>query len=338
MKALLIAAAAATVFCAAGLNAGPARAQDKWDRLSWIDGQPITLRAGYNTVKQYPHGRAIERFAHRIAERTGENVQIQTFPSETLGSEQKMLEAIVAGNLDMAKVSTGLLTGFVPEFGVFDLPYIFRDVNHMMKVINGPIGKQLAQKLESRNIKLLFWMEQGTRSIYTRAKPVKSLADLNGLKIRTIQSPIMADTISALGARPTPMPFGELYMAMKSGVVDGAENAPDALWYSKQYEVTKYYTLTDHFITPVVFLMNKEKFDSLPKQYQEILTSTSSDVQGWAGELYSNVATDLLKKLKDAGVTVYSVDKEPFRKAAQSVLTKYSGRYGELLKQIEATQ
>lgn len=337
MKALLLAAATAAAFFT-GLNANPAQAQDKWDRLSWIDGQPITLRAGYNTVKQYPHGRAIERFAHRIAERTGENVQIQTFPSETLGNEQKMLEAIVAGNLDMAKVSAGLLTSFVQEFGVFDLPYIFRDVNHMMKVISGPLGKQLAEKLESRNIKLLFWMEQGTRSVYTTSKPVKSLADLNGLKIRSIQSAIMADTISALGARPTPMPFGELYMAMKSGVVDGAENAPDALWYSKQYEVTKYYTLTDHFITPVVFLMNKTKFDSLPKEYQEIITSTSADLQGWAGDLYSNVSKDLLGKLQASGVSVFTVDKEPFRKAAQSVLEKYSGRYGELLKQIEATK
>jgi TRAP-type transport system periplasmic protein len=337
MKAFLFAAAAAAL-CAAGLHADPARAQDKWDRLSWIDAQPITLRAGYNTVKQYPHGRAIERFAHRVAERTGENMQIQTFPSETLGSEQKMLEAVVAGNLDMAKVSAGLLTGFVPEFGIFDLPYIFRDVNHMMKVINGPLGKQLAEKLEHRNIKILFWMEQGTRSIYTDRKPVKSLDDLKGLKIRTIQSPIMADTISALGARPTPMPFGELYMALKTGVVDGAENSPDAIWYSKQYEVAKYYSLTDHFITPVVFIMNKSKFDSLPKQYQEILTSTSSDVQGWAGELYSNVATDLLGKLKEAGVSIYTVDKEPFQKACRSVLEKYSGRYGELLKQIEATK
>ena len=214
-----------------------------------------------------------------------------------------MLEAVVAGNLDMAKVSAGLLTGFVPEFGIFDLPYIFRDVNHMMKVINGPIGKQLAEKLESRNIKILFWMEQGTRSIYTTKKPVKSLDDLKGMKIRTIQSAIMADTISALGARPTPMPFGELYMALKSGVVDGAENSPDALWYSKQYEVTKYYSLTDHFITPVVFIMNKAKFDSLPKQYQEIITATSSDVQEWAGEMYSSVAAALLGKLKEAGMT-----------------------------------
>jgi tripartite ATP-independent transporter DctP family solute receptor len=337
MKAFLL-AVAATAFFAAGLNADPARAQDKWDRLPWINAQPITLRAGYNTVKQYPHGRAIERFAHRVEERTGEDVQIQTFPSEALGSEQKMLEAVVAGNLDMAKVSAGLLTGFVPEFGVFDLPYIFRDVNHMMKVINGPIGKQLAEKLESRNIKILFWMEQGTRSIYTVRRPVKSLDDLQGMKIRTIQSPIMADTISALGARPTPMPFGELYMALKSGVVDGAENSPDALWYSKQYEVVKYYSLTDHFITPVVFIMNKAKFDSLPKQYQEILTATSSDVQEWAGEMYSAVATALLGKLKEAGVSIYTVDKEPFRKAAQSVTEKYSGRYGKLLQQIEATK
>ena len=108
--------------CAIPLHAAMAQAPDKWDSMPWIEGRPVTLKAGYNTVKQYPHGRAIERFVNRVAERTGENVQIQTFPSEQAGNERQMLESIVLGNLDVAKVSTGVISTMVPEFGVFDLP------------------------------------------------------------------------------------------------------------------------------------------------------------------------------------------------------------------------
>lgn len=316
----------------------PALADDKWDRLPWSDTQPMTLRAGYNTVMRYPHARAIERFAHRAAERTGEVLRVQTFPSETLGSERQMLEGVIAGNIDMAKVSTGVVTSFVPEFGIFDLPYVFRSVEHMMKVINGPIGKRLASTLEQRNVRILFWMEQGTRSIYTTSKPIKTIEDLKGLKIRTIQSPIMADTITALGARPTPMPFGELYLGLKSGVVDGAENAPDSLWYSKQYEVAKHYSLTNHFMTPVVFVINKGKFDALPAAMQEIILVTANETQEWASTLYSTVAEDLLSKMKTAGVNVYTIDEAPFRKAAATVIEKHAGRFAEALQEIEATK
>jgi TRAP-type C4-dicarboxylate transport system substrate-binding protein len=141
--------------------ASPVQAQDKWDSEPWIEGSPVTMKLGYNTVRQYPHARAIERFVNRVAERTGENFQIQTFPSEQAGNERAMLESLILGNLDMAKVSTGVISAVVPEFGVFDLPYVFRDLDHMMKTINSPVGETLAGKLEEQGVKVLFWMEQG---------------------------------------------------------------------------------------------------------------------------------------------------------------------------------
>jgi len=220
MKTTMMAIAGAALV-AAGLHAHSAWAQDKWDSAPWIEGKPITLKAGYNTVKQYPHGRAIERFVNRVAERSGENLQIQTFPSEQAGNERQMLDAVILGNLDICKTSTGIISAVVPEFGVFDLPYVFRDLKHMMAVINSKVGQDLAAKLEARNVKILFWMEQGTRSFYTTSKQIKTPNDLKGLKIRTIASPVMVDTINALGATATPMGFGDLYLGLKSGVVDG---------------------------------------------------------------------------------------------------------------------
>jgi tripartite ATP-independent transporter DctP family solute receptor len=333
MKALLLAAAGAA-FCVAGLHADPASAQDKWDSAPWIEGKPLTLKAGYNTVKQYPHGRAIERFAHRVAERTGENFQIQTFPSEQAGNERQMLDSVILGNLDICKTSTGIISTIVPEFGVFDLPYVFRDLNHMMATTKSKVGQDLAAKLEARNVKILFWMEQGTRSFYTTGKPIRTPADLKGMKIRTIASPVMADTINAFGATATPMGFGDLYLGLKSGVVDGAENAPDAIWYAKHHEVAKYFSITNHFRTPVVVVMNKAKFDALPPEYQQIVMSTAAETQEWAGSLYSQVSEALMSSLRKAGMTINEADEAAFRKAVDPVYAKHADRFSALLQSI----
>jgi tripartite ATP-independent transporter DctP family solute receptor len=320
--------------CAAGLSASIAQSQDKWDSAPWIEGKPVTLKAGYNTVRQYPHARAIERFVNRVAERTGENLQIQTFPSEQAGNERQMLDAIILGNLDIAKVSTGVISTVVPEFGVFDLPYVFRDLNHMMATIKGKVGQDLVAKLEARNVKVLFWMEQGTRSFYTASKPVRTPSDLKGMKIRTIASPVMVDTINALGASATPMGFGDLYLGLKSGVVDGAENAPDAIWYAKHYEVAKYFTITNHFRTPVVVVMNKAKFDALPPEYKEIIMVTAQETQDWAGTLYSQVSAALMSSLQKAGMTIIDADEQAFRKAVEPVYAKDGEKFAAQLKAI----
>lgn len=311
-----------------------AQTHDKWDSAAWIDGRPVTFKAGYNTVKQYPHARAIERFANRVAERTGENLQIQTFPSEQAGNERQMLDSVILGNLDIAKVSTGVVSTVVPEFGIFDLPYVFRDLNHMMATTKSKVGQDLAAKLEARNVKILFWMEQGTRSFYTTSKPIRTPADLKGMKIRTISSPVMVDTINAIGATATPMGFGDLYLGLKSGIVDGAENAPDAIWYAKHHEVSKYFSVTNHFRTPVLVVMNKAKYDALPPEYKEILATTARETEEWAGTLYSQVSAALLASLKKAGMTVVEADEAAFRKTVEPVYAKHGEKFSAQLKAI----
>jgi len=328
----------ALCFVVGATGASSVRAQDKWDSQAWIGGAPVTMKLGYNTVRQYPHARAMERFVNRVAERTGENFQIQTFPSEQAGNERAMFDSLVLGNLDMAKVSTGVISTSVPEFGVFDLPYVFRDLDHMMKTINGPVGEYLAGKLEEQGVKVLFWMEQGTRSFYTVDKQINTPADLKGLKIRTINSPVMVDTIAAFGATPTPMGFGDLYLGLKTGAVDGAENAPDAIWYAKQNEVSKYLSLTNHFRTPVIVAMNKAKFDALSPEYQEILLQTAKETQEWSGTLYSRVSDALLETLTANGMTILPVDEAPFRAAIEPVYAAHAKNFGTLLDDIRATE
>jgi tripartite ATP-independent transporter DctP family solute receptor len=333
MTRQLLKAIATAAFCLIGISS-VAQAQDKWDSAAWIEAKPVTFKAGYNTVKQYPHGRAIERFANRVAERSGENLQIQTFPSEQAGNERQMMDAVILGNLDIAKVSTGVISTVVPEFGVFDLPYVFRDLNHMMATIKSKVGQDLAAKLEARNVKVLFWMEQGTRSFYTTSKQVRTPGDLKGMKIRTIASPVMVDTINALGATATPMGFGDLYLGLKSGIVDGAENAPDAIWYAKHHEVSKYFSITNHFRTPVVVVMNKAKFDALSPEYKDIITTSARDTEEWSGTLYSQVSAALLASLKKGGMTVVEADEAAFRKAVEPVYAKHAEKFAAQLKAI----
>jgi TRAP-type C4-dicarboxylate transport system substrate-binding protein len=144
----------------------------------------------------------------------------------------------------------------------------------------------------------------------------------------------MVDTINALGATATPMGFGDLYLGLKSGVVDGAENAPDAIWYSKQYEVAKYFSVTNHFRTPVVVVMNKAKFDALPAEYQEIIMSSARETQGWAGSLYSQVSDALMSSLRKAGMTIIEADEPAFRKAIEPVYAKHGDRFAAQLQAI----
>jgi TRAP-type transport system periplasmic protein len=177
-------------------------------------------------------------------------------------------------------------------------------------------------------------MEQGTRSFYTTSKPIRTPDDVKGMKIRTISSPVMVDTINALGATATPMGFGDLYMGLKTGVVDGAENAPDAIWYAKQYEVAKYFSVTNHFRTPVVVVMNKAKFDALPAEYQEIIMTTARETQDWTGSLYSQVSEALMSSLQKAGMKINQADEEAFRKAVQPVYAKHADRFSTLLQGI----
>jgi tripartite ATP-independent transporter DctP family solute receptor len=299
---------------------------------SW--GQ-VTLRAGHNQIPDYPHGKMIIHFANTVAERSKGSLKIQVFHQETLGHERALFEGMRLGTVDMAKTSSSVVGNAVPEFGVFDLPYLFRDLDHLLQVLNGPFGQQLLAKLEGVGVKGLFWMEQGTRSIYTAKRPVRKPEDLKGMKIRVMEAPIMVDTINALGAAATPMPWGELYTSLRQGVVDGAENAPDAIATSKQYEVAKFYTMTDHFRTPCLFMISMSTWGRLSEEHRQIILAASKETAEWGKDLYSQEAVEYLKQLRAAGMEIIEVDREPFRKAVEPVYQKYAPKFGwDLIRSI----
>lgn len=295
----------------------------------------VVLKAGHNQVPEYPHGKIIVYFANKVNEYSEGKVKVQVFHQETLGNERMLFEGMRLGTVDMAKTITSVVGSWVPEFGIFDLPYLFRDLEHQLSVLSGPLGKSLLQKLEGAGVKGLFWMEQGTRNFYTTKVQINKPSDLKGLKIRVMESPIMVDTINALGAAATPMPWGELYTALRQGVVDGAENAPDAVYTAKQHEVAKFFALTEHFRTPTLFMVSMKTWNKLSKEQQDYILKAAADASEWGKTLYSKEAAEYLRKLQAEGMKVNKVDIEEFRKAVEPVYAKHASKFGlDLVKSI----
>jgi TRAP-type transport system periplasmic protein len=296
-----------------------------------------TLKLGYNTTPDYPHGQIMERFAQNVADQSGGEMTIQTFPDATLGDETQMFEGISLGTLDMSKAATAVLASVVPAFGVFGLPYLLRDREHLLTVLNGDIGSDLFARLEPEGLKGLFWMEQGSRNFYTVDKPINGVEDLRGLKIRAIENPVMIDTLNALGASATPLPFSELYVAMQTHVVDGAENSPDALVSAKHHELIRHYAKTEHFRTPVLVYMSLERWDGLTDQ-QAVITDAATEATDWGADLYEQEAATALETMRQAGVEISEPDLEPFRRATESVYDKHADSIGaDLIDAIRAS-
>jgi tripartite ATP-independent transporter DctP family solute receptor len=297
----------------------------------------ISLTVGYNTAAEYPHGAIIEHFVELLTEQTNGELDSQTFPNATLGDETKMLEGIRLGTLDLAKAITSVLASVVPQLGALDLPYLFRDKAHMFAVLNGPIGADLLAQMESAGLKGLLWLDQGTRNFYTVDTPIRELADLQGLKIRAIEAPVMVDTINALGALATPMPFSELYVALQTHVVDGAENSPDAIASAKHYEVCRHYAESAHFRTPCLLYMSMERWDGLSADLQDAITTAATQAGEWGADLYEEEAVAGIATMTEAGMEITSPDLEEFRLAVQPVYDQHVEAIGaDLVESIRA--
>jgi tripartite ATP-independent transporter DctP family solute receptor len=261
------------------------------------------------------------------------------FPAMQLGGEKEMIEQAQVGALQIARISTGPMGPVVDELNVFNMPFVFRDEAHMRKVIDGPIGKELLDKLTASPARLvaLGWMDAGTRNVYAK-KPVTKPADLKGMKIRMMGNPLFVDTMNAMGGNGISMGFGELYQALQTGVVDGAENNPPTIVTHKHHEIAKVYSLTGHLIIPEIFVFSKVSWDKLGKADQELIRKLSREAQMEQRGLWDKMTKESEDKLKAAGVQFVKVDKDAFYKATQPVRDKYGAKYASLIKRIQETK
>ena len=334
MKRRNFTALAAAIACAgsaafASLYATGALAQQKqvWKAS---DVHPL----GYPTVE------AIERMGKKLEKATGGRISIQMFPSMQLGGEKEMIEQAQVGALQIARISVGAMGPVVDDLNVFNMPFIFRDEGHMRRVIDGPIGQELLERTSNAptsRLIVLGWMDAGTRNVYSN-KPITKPADLKGMKIRMMGNPLFVETMNAMGGNGVAMGFNELYSALQTGVVDGAENNPPTLLAQNHYQVSKVYSLTGHLIIPEIFVFSKRNWEALSKEDQALLKKVSREAQIEQRQLWDAYVGEAETKLKAAGIKFVEADKPAFFKATQPVRDKYGAKYATLLKQIQDTK
>ena len=297
------------------------------------DTKTIRLAHALNTA--HPVHLGMVRMAELVEEKSGGRLDIKIFPNQQLGSEREALELLQIGSIGMTKVSSAALENFVPEMRVYSLPYLFTDDKHVTSVLNGEIGKELLLAGEEYWLRGLTYYDAGKRSFYTKNKPIETPADLQGLKLRVMESPMAVKMVQTLNGSPTPISWGELYTALQQGVVDGAENNPPSYHSSRHYEVAGYYSLDEHTMLPDILLIGTKQWDNLTEQEQVWVQEAADSSAKYQRQLWAEAEMEALRAVKEAGVTVIYPDKEPFMELTAPIYEQYKGTEPEFYKLIE---
>ncbi|TPI31279.1 TRAP transporter substrate-binding protein [Mesorhizobium sp. B3-2-1] len=291
--------------------------------LIGIANAETVLRSSDTHPDGYPTVEAVKYMGDLIKQRTAGRYSIEVYHSAQLGEEKDTIEQTQAGVIDLDRVSMGPFNGIVPETAVPSLPYMFRSVEHMRHVMDGPIGDQILKAFEAHDLVGLAFYDSGARSFYNTKKDITSMADMKGMKFRVIQSDVFVDMVNALGANATPMAYGEVYSALQTGVIDGAENNWPSFESAKHYEVAKHYTMDQHQIVPEVLVMSKASWDKLSPEDQAIVRQAAKDSVVKMRELWDAQEKKSRGIVEAAGVKVSEIDKQPLIDAMKPVYDKY---------------
>src|SRR5476649_1507385 len=229
----------------------------------------------------YPTVVAVENIGKKLEKATDGRLSVAMYPSMQLGGEKEAIEQAQVGAIQLARVSVGALGPVVDDLNVFNLPYVFRDTAHMQKVIDGPIGQDLLDKVTNSGKGLigLCWMDAGARNFYNTKKPIKTMADLKGMKVRVMGNPMFVDMANSMGGNGVAMGYDQVFTALQTGVVDGAENNPPSFVFDNHYQVAKFYTVDEHLIVPEMVVFSKKIWDTLSKDEQALLVKFGKEAQ-----------------------------------------------------------
>lgn len=320
-------AAVSAALLVSGLGA-PAVAQQKLV-LKSSDVHPL----GYPTVE------AVERMGKKLESATSGRLSIQMFPSMQLGGEKEMIEQAQLGALAFARVSVGVMGPVVPELNVFNLPFMFRDASHAEKVMDGSIGDEMLKKITDHptaNLIGICWMSGGSRNVYNSKRPIKTIDDLKGLKIRMIGNPVFVESMNALGGNGVSMGFDQLINALQTGIVDGAENNEPSYANGQHYRYAKYYSYTGHLILPEILVMSKKVWQSMSKEDQDLIMKVAKEAQQEQRGLWAEMVKKSIAQMKEAGAEINDVaDKKPFQAAVKPVWDKYGAQHTALIQRIQ---
>jgi tripartite ATP-independent transporter DctP family solute receptor len=303
--------------------------------------QDIVLRSSDTHPDGYPTVEAVKYMGKLVEERTSGRIKIEIYHSAQLGQEKDTIEQTRFGVIDMNRVSLGPFNNLIEETKVPSLPFIFRSPEHMHRVMDGPIGAEILAAFEPHGLVGLAFYDGGARSFYNREKPIRSIADLQGMKFRVMQSDLFVDMVNALGANATPLPYGEVYSSIQTGVIDGAENNYPSFESSKHFEVAGYYTLNEHLIVPEVLVVSKTTWDRLSAEDQQILRDAAKESVPYMRELWAAREKQSEEIVRAAGVEIVTdIDKQPFIDAMGPVYEKYvtTDKLKDLVARIQATE
>ena len=298
----------------------------------------FVFKLGHIADPENPYAKGAEKFAQLVKEKTGGKVEIQVFPSSQLGNQRDLVEGTQFGTIDFTMTSTAVLGNFLPEAAVFDLPFIFRDVQHAYKALD-TVGMEIAQKLQG--MKLLAYYANGVRHMTNSKRPIRKPEDMKGLKIRVMEQPIYIEMIKALGGNPTPMAFGELFTALQQGVVDGQENPAAHIYTARFFEVQKYISLTAHTYSAEPMLVSLAAWNKLPKDLQEKVQAAANESKDWQRDLCRQLEEGYWTKILESGKSEINrdVDKQAFADATRGVWAMFEKKVGkENIEKIVATK
>jgi tripartite ATP-independent transporter DctP family solute receptor len=284
--------------------------------------------------------KAMEYLAARVEEKSGGQLRVEIFPNQQLGTERESIELLQIGSVGMTKVAASVMENFAPNTKVLSLPYLFRDKEHQFAVLDGPIGQNLLTQGEKFWLRGLTYYDAGSRSFYTKGKPINTPEDLEGLKIRVLESKTAMNMVSSLGGSPTPISWGELYTSLQQGVVDGAENNAPSFFLSRHYEVCKYYSLNEHTFLPDILLISTVVWENLEPQEQKWLQEAADESKVYQRKLWVEAEQEALEAVRAAGVEINYPDKAPFAAQVEPMYQTYRDEpeVARLIDQIRAVQ
>ena len=287
----------------------------------------------------YPTVVATENLGKKLEAATNGRLSVQMYPSMQLGGEKETIEQTQIGAIQMLRVSVGSMGPIVDDINVVNMPFLFKSTAHSEKMMDGPIGQELLDKITANanaGLVALCWMNSGARSLYNTKRPIKSVEDLKGLKIRVIGNPIFVDMMNALGGNGVAMGYDQVFSALQTGVIDGAENNPPSYVFSNHYTAAKYYSLTEHLIIPEVLVFSKKAWNAVSAEDQSLIKKFAREAQMEERELWKKYEQQAMEKAKAAGCEIVEIaDKAPFQNAVKPVWDKYGPKYQDMIKRIQ---
>lgn len=299
-----------------------------------------TIKLAHSLDVNHSVHKAMSKMGEDLVNISGGKMQLEIYPSQQLGTERECIELLQIGSLDMTKVSVGVMENFAPQMKVFGLPFLFRDKNHAFDVLDGPIGQELLDEGTKYWIKGLGYYDAGSRSFYTKDKPINSPEDLKGLKIRVMESVTAMNMVNSLGGSATPISWGELYTSLQQGVVDGAENNPPSFYLSRHYEVCKFYSLDEHTVLPDVLIIGTHLWEQLSDQEKKWMQKAVDNSIIYQRELWAEAEKEALEEVQKAGVQIIYPDKTMFSSKVQDVYSdiKKDKVMNSLVERIQNTK